>query len=192
MRALILFLAVSVSASLCIPSVSFAQSGSVEAVSSETSERAQLVRQLKAMETAFETQDVDQMVNALAPPLMRSETGKGLGFEGEDLAAFDDMLVKSTKSLLSMAEFTAFFIDYDAIRHTKNADGAPLAFIPTSLSMELQGQTYNSSGDYVALQRKGEWIVLSPTDENAARNLKRVFPELADETLVPMSLELLK
>jgi hypothetical protein len=151
--------------------------------------KAALTLQLEKMQAALQGDDVDLIVQALAPPAMRRASGLGLGLTEAQLPAFDKHLIAMTKQTLSQATIGEFSIDYAAIDYNKSDRGVSYAYVPYSMTMNVMAKDFLSSGKYIALVKDEEWVVLSPTDANTVRLLKMAFPELRDISITPTKLE---
>ena len=154
-------------------------------------EKSQLLSQLEAIKYGLTSGDEQQVINALAPSQMRRASGLGLGVAEVDLPAFEIELIKQMKDLLSQAEFTSVNFDTEGIDYLKTETNEPVAYIPAEVNLSIEGVSLRSFGNYVAVRRSEDWIVLSPSDDAAVENLKRAFPELKGQTIPAMQIEVI-
>jgi len=157
-----------------------------------TTEKSQLIIELQNMQAALKSGDEGRMIDALAPQKMRLATGRAMGVSKKDLPKFEKQFIDVTKNVLRQAEFEGLNFDFDRIAHTQTATTAPLALIPTEMVITIEGNKLRSSGQYLGIRRSGEWIILTPSDEDTVKNLKKAFLELRDGTLTPMKMEIVE
>lgn len=151
----------------------------------------ELIAELKAIKSALQSDNADEIVEVLAPPVMRRAVADGLGLPTGDYGVFDSQLRNQLLEVLSMIQFTDVTFDYEAIEY-QVSDGRIIAIVPTAVEVEISGQKFASRGNYLGIRRESRWVVLSPSDSAAVKNMKSAFPELANIPFAAMTIELVR
>ncbi len=162
-------------------SIAFAQSSASTSISDV--QKSALTQRLNHIDAALLSGNLDRIVEAVAPESYRRALGTGLGIGEGQMDEFLQTMDALMHSTMALTTIKAHRIDYDNISFGMSPQNTPIATIPYEMEMDVSGLSFLSSGDYYGVFRD-DWMVISASDENTARLMNSVFPELANTQIV--------
>lgn len=149
-----------------------------------------LVKLIADYDAAFAEKDYSEIIDLSMPQALMSTIAMSEGMPAD--TAIDDV----RSEMISVFESTFTIItsmDYEwdvtaaQINHTEA--GREYALIPTSINIEMPGNSIGSTGDMIAIVDGERWYILSPSDNETLGYIEEAYPDLKSLKLKPMTMD---
>ena len=137
-------------------------------------------------DAAIAADDMEKLFRISTPdPMMDAMLEAGGATTAEQKAAMREQMEALILPMFESIDITAHDVDTDNINFVTTASGAEIAYVPMSMTMNMGGMEIGTTGQYIGIQREGEWFLLTPSDAQSIAMMKAAFPELEGQDIQP-------